>query len=53
VNVGAARANKGDEMTDHPGRRWPTGYRLILWGAGSLLVVAVLVAALFLANAPR
>jgi hypothetical protein len=46
--------NRGDEMNDRAERRqWPTGYRLLLWAVGSLLVVTVIVAALFVANAPH
>jgi hypothetical protein len=41
-------------MNDRAERRqWPTGYRLLLWAVGSLLVVTVIVAALFVANAPH
>ncbi len=33
--------------------RWPFGYRILTWAVGSIVVVLLIVAILFLLNAPR
>jgi hypothetical protein len=37
--------------TDKP--RWPVGHRILLWAAGSILVVLIIVAILFVLNTAR
>lgn len=34
-------------------RRWPFGYRLLLWLVGSFTVIMLIVAITFVLNAPR
>ncbi|MHB8399049.1 MAG: hypothetical protein ACYDCI_08980 [Candidatus Limnocylindrales bacterium] len=36
--------------SNRPGRPWPCGYRILLWAVGSLLVVLVIVAIVFLTS---
>ena len=33
--------------------KWPFGYRILLWLVGSIAVVLIIVAVLFVLNAPR
>jgi hypothetical protein len=33
--------------------RWPFGYRVLLWAAGSIAVIVLIVAIVFVLNAPR
>ena len=37
--------------TDTP--RWPFGYRVLLWLVGSIAVIVVIMAIMFLLNQPR
>jgi Co/Zn/Cd efflux system component len=33
--------------------RWPFGYRILLWLVGSILAIVLIMASIFVLNAPR